>query len=145
MLHPSGTILEGELVPAAISGRVSMMSRKEFCALMDREFVHADKDGNHEIDWDEFVDYYNGLMDRLRLPGAFNFHVEPPPPEPPKPKPPPLKPLPSRRFSTMGTVGKRLHVEMGAEPEPELLAAMNVQVRPALVSFCVEALARLTL
>ena len=52
------------LVPSAISGKMAMLSNKEFDAIMDREFAYADTDSDGEVTWDEFVEYYNGLSMR---------------------------------------------------------------------------------
>ena len=37
------------LVPSAISGKMSMLSNKEFEAVMDREFAHADTDADGHV------------------------------------------------------------------------------------------------
>ena len=89
-----------------------------------------------QVDWDEFVTYYNGLMDRLKRPGAFKVNVSAPvvkAPEPPAPSSvlppaaaavPPTKP----KFSSVGSVGKQLAQQLGSAPSPELLAALHMQV-----------------
>ena len=41
-----------------------MMSGKEFATLMDAEFAAADTDASGLVDFDEFVLYYNQLIDR---------------------------------------------------------------------------------